>query len=169
MEASTKLFHLDKNYILKEAQEAVRIELLTFLVERIKVTYEKCHNPLGLVDDTVLEIRKCKTYNFEMLEDFYYDLAGIFRYRNADNQLELRFDGITHYDVYQQDWIQEFKKWIMIFEHYDHFQKAILEAAIFSSSEKKNFLAGARLLNFIQKHFGLKVYKYKGIMSYKGA
>ena len=159
-----KYFLLDKNYLLKEVQAEKKAVFLHALIERVKTAYLNQCNPLGLVDNTVLSIQAYKTYNIKHLQDFYDCLSGIFRYQIGTNQLELLFDGKTHYEKYQEDWEKCFVTWMEDFCHQDRFLKAVLAVTVFYESEHSADLAENRLRYFISNYFGLKLYRYKGIM-----
>jgi len=164
-----KLFPLDKNFILKEAQVACKESLLLALVEEVKQQYFQNCNPLGLEDDPILTIKNCKEYKTDLLVEFYDHLAGIYRYKYGSNQLELLFDGRDHFEKYQEDWTSTFMEWIMNFCKEDNFLKAVLEVTIFYPSDRKALLAGNRLKTFISHQFEMKVYKFRGIIPLKKA
>ena len=88
-----KLFPLDKNYILRQAQDAVEKEMMVMMVEELKKAFTRLFNPLELHDDTYLKIISGKSFPYDHLFIIYRQLAGIFRYKFGSNQLELRFDG----------------------------------------------------------------------------
>lgn len=163
MKSLKRIFPLDKNYILKEAQLNLEEELLLFMVETVKKYYLLRHNPLDLEDDPVLKIKNTKTYDLSIFEDFYQNLCIIYRYQNPDNQLEMIFDGRSHLETFGQEWRDEFQTWIKQFCYCDNFLKAVLEAAIFRPGDNQSFLIFNRLRNFIFRFFEIKIYKYKGI------
>lgn len=162
-----KLFPLDKNYILKEAQIATEQGLLIQTVEEVKRSYLLFCNPLGLEDDAVLKIKNQKKYRTVHLKDFYENLAGIYRYKFGSNQLELLFDGKNHFEKYQEDWSGVFMQWIEDFCRDENFLKAILEVTIFYPEGRKALLAGNRLKAYISQYLSMKVYKYRGIVPLK--
>lgn len=164
-----KLFPLDKNYLLKEAQLGCEEALLGALVEKVKEAYLLYCNPLGLEDDAVLKIKNSKHVDTSLLEDFYEHLAGIYRYKYGSNQLEFLFDGRSHLEKYQDDWSASFLTWVDDFCQEENFLKAILEVTIFYPQDRKALLAGNRLKAFISQQFFLKVYKYRGIVSINGS
>ena len=159
-----KYFLLDKNYVLKEVQSEKKTVYLKSLIDRVKTAYLNQCNPLGLVDDTVLSINAYKTYNTKHLEEFYDCLSGIFRYQIGTNQLELLFDGKTHYERYLEDWGACFRVWMDDFCRQDRFLKAVLAVTVFYENEHSAILAENRLKYFVSHYFGLKLYRYKGIM-----
>lgn len=162
-----KLFPLDKNYILKEAQSASEEELLIKLVKEVKSSYLHYCNPLGLEDDTVLKIKNYEKINTSRLREFYEHLAGIYRYKFGSNQLEFLFDGRDHFEKYQEEWSEAFMEWVKGFCKEENFLKAILEVTIFYPEGRKALLAGNRLKIYISQQLYIKVYKYKGIVPLK--
>ena len=161
---SRKYFLLDKNYLLREVQAEKKTAFLNTLVERVKAAYLRQCNPLGLVDDTVLSIQSYKSHNIKHLEEFYDCVSGIFRYHIGTNQLELLFDGKTHDEKYLEDWEKCFTGWMLEFCRYDRFLKAVLAVTVFYEDEHSAILAENRLKYFISHYFGLKLYRYRGIM-----
>ena len=159
-----KLFQLDKNYILKEAQATLEPALLAYMVTYAKDAYLTYFNPLGLEDDTVLAIKAAETPNTTHLEELYANLAAIYRYKFGETQLELLFDGSDHLTKYKEDWEHAFKHWLSGFCLNLNFLKAILEATVFFPEDRKATLACNRLKAFINHHFELKVYRYRGII-----
>ncbi len=98
---SRKYFPFGKNYLLKEVQASSQDRLLSTLINTVKDCYEAYHNPLGLLDDTVLKIRSTVSTNLEYFEEFHEDLAGIYRYKYGKVQLEFLWDGTSHTEKYQ--------------------------------------------------------------------
>ena len=164
-----KLFTLDKNYILKEVQIKHRVELLTELVSDVKSLYLKKHNPLGVLDDTIVKLQETKDFDIDFLNPFYYELAGIYRLKYGENQLEFLFDGSTHYIKYQKDWLKRFRKWMAEFIHQKHFIRAVLEGAFLNTDEHNRRNIQVRLKVFLEQQFHLRVYKYRGIKKLRSA
>lgn len=164
-----RFFKFDKNYILKEAQEASREELLQQMVGYVKQLYLLQSNPLGLVDDTVKMIQETKRPETKKLADFYTILAGIYRYKYGSNQLELLFDGATHFDKYQQEWALAFEDWYRHFCQKPTFIRAVLEVSVFYPKHRKGQLAEARMRAFISQYFELRIHKRHGIRGAKTA
>lgn len=158
------LFPQDKNYILKEAQTDTKTKLLERLVEKVRETYLNRYNPLGLEDDTVKVIKQCKQFNLHYLDTFYWELAGIFRYRIGSNQLEFIFSGISHYEKYFDNWCEMFDRWAEDFLTSRYFIRAVLEMTILHSQERVALLAKDRLKVYLAQYFNLKVYRFRGIV-----
>ncbi|MEM9856226.1 MAG: hypothetical protein AAF843_02655 [Bacteroidota bacterium] len=164
-----KLFPFDKNYILEKAQLDQEEYLTLYLINFVKAYYQEHSNPLGLVDNTVSQIIAHKTEYTKRLSEFYFHLAGIYRYKHGQNQLEFLFDGQDHYEKYVQDWKCTFKEWMFEFCAKPNFVRAVLELTVFYPEGRKSELAETRMKTFIQQRFDLKVYKYRGIVPMKVA
>ncbi|MCB0495025.1 MAG: hypothetical protein KDC79_02725 [Cyclobacteriaceae bacterium] len=165
-----KLFPSDKNYILKEVQHRTEKELITWLIDYVKEYYETLHNPLGLIDNTIETIRSSSFDKVELFHEFYNDLAGIYRYKHGEVQLEFLFDGSSHYTKYRSEWKVTFMKWATLLLQQRVVMRAFLEITVFGINNKKQLeLTLNRLRVYIEQHFELKIYKYKGIQSTKAA
>lgn len=162
-----RFFPFDKNYLLENAQMELKDSLMNQMVEIVKDIYLLRYNPLGLKDKSIEKILSTESYNFEDLSTFYDELAGLYRYKFSSNQLELLFDGRDHHDKYQEDWADALRNWIVELSKSKNFLKAVLETAIFYTDNKQSQLAYSRLKNYISEHFGIKIYKHKGIVPLK--
>jgi hypothetical protein len=157
-----KLFTLDKNYLLKEAQLQQKDHLLTELIIRVRKTYLHEYNPLGLIDDVISKLHTV-TPRLDALNNFYFELAGIYRYKYGENQLEFLFDGTPHLEKYRRDWQRQFRKWTSQYCLNKHFLRAVLEGTILNAGQDTDHLIEIRLKYFLENHFGLRIYKYRGI------
>ena len=170
-----KFFPLDKNYLLEEAQLALQGELLIQLINVVKVQYERRHNPLGIVDSFSERIQQYTPKNVKPLHTFYQTLAGVYRYKFGDTQLEFVWDGRDHFEKYKVDWSETFTKWTSEFCHQELFINAVLDLSVFMTaleSEPGNLetpLAENRMNHFILKQFELKIHKSRGIVKMKVA
>ena len=169
MTISHPLFDQDKNYILKEVQADSKASLLTQMVRAAKETYLSKYNPLGLEDDTVKAIQDCDSFSIEHFESFYWELAGIFRYRIGSNQLEFIFSGKSHYEKYQDDWNEAFEIWLEEFLKSKYFIRAVLEMSILYPQKRVALLAKDRMKVYLSQYFCLRVYKYRGIVPIEAA
>lgn len=159
-----KLFPSDKNYILKEVQVRTENEMLDWLVDYVKEYYETFHNPLGLIDNTIETIRSSTFYNSNLFQEFYNDLAGIYRYKHGETQLAFLFDGNSHYAKYKSEWKVTFMKWVTQLLSNRVVMRAFLEITVFGvDREKQVELILNRLKIYVENHFQLKIYKYRGI------
>ncbi len=159
-----RLFPFDKNYLMLQAQETQKEKLLNFLVDYGKTYYLHQHNPLGLIDDTIQEIIDAKSFTEEAFDEFYNDLAAIYRFKYNEVQLEFLFDGSTHFDKYSREWKEFFKQHIYAFCSNKFFLRAVLDISVFHNRDRVALLAGDRLKYFLENFYSMKVYKYRGIM-----
>lgn len=160
-----RLFPSDKNYLITNTQVSQKELLLNYLVSYVKAFYQREYNPLGLIDDTITKIQQSSGFPVEAFDEFYHDLAAVFRFKNGEVQLEFLFDGTSHYDKYKKDWENFFKQNIRAYCLNRFFVRAVLDIAVFHNQDRVAFLAGDRLKYFLTNYYGLKVYKYRGIMS----
>ena len=107
-----KYFDQDKNSILRAAQGFVEPQLLNRWVEIALDSYMKLENPMGLVDDFILNLQKEKNYNHTFLEELYEILAAIYRLKKGSNQLEFIWDGRSNYEVYAENWSEWFDQFV---------------------------------------------------------
>lgn len=159
-----RLFPSDKNYLLTEVQASQKISLLQYLVKHVKQYYLNNYNPLGLIDDTIIEIQKEKRFSFDSFDEFYHDLAAIYRFKHGEVQLEFLFDGSSHDQKYVNEWIGFFKQNIKTYCTNRYFIRAVLDISVFHHHDRVAYLAGDRLKYFLNQYYGMKVYKYRGIM-----
>ena len=161
------LFLLDKNYILKQVQSDLRLELQAKLVDLVKGGYYSIFNPLRLPDETTDLIDQYRPSHLSFFDELYDIISGIYRYHSGDNQLELLFDGRSHYDKYIVDWSEAFESYMNQLCTKKNFVLAGLELSVFHSLDKRIELAQNRMKVSIFDHFELKVYKHKGIQRFK--
>jgi hypothetical protein len=162
-----KYFPLDKNYLLEEAQLALQDTLLHELVVKVKRQYTIRHNPLGLQDAFAAKIDNYKLSHIERLEEFYLTVAGIYRYKFGDNQLELLWGGETHFDKYKRDWQEQFERWMDELCSRDQFIQAVLDVTVFLQGATPPPMAENRM-NFVMLHFfDLRIHKTKGLIAMK--
>lgn len=165
-----KWFLMDKNYILKEAQLVLKEQLIFWTVQYTKDFYQQNHNPLGLLDDTARLVRDASFSNFELLEPFYNKIASVYRYKHGETQLELLFDGESHYEKYKKEWLMTYKKWLhQLFSKWLTL-RALLELTVYQRHGKHELeLVNLRLQNYIEDHFDVRLYVYKGIVDTRAA
>jgi hypothetical protein len=147
-----KFFALDKNYLLEDAQLSLQDPLLFSLVEKSKVQYQLQHNPLLLMDAFSLKIKNHKVLTCKPLGSFYQSLAGIFRYKYGDNQLEFLWDGTSHFEKYKRDWSDAFEQWTDEFLRREQFIQAVLDLTVFLPENRHAQLAENRM-NFVMLQY----------------
>ena len=166
---SQRLFLLDKNYILKQAQEDLKTVLELSFIEKLKEGYFRVFNPLRLLDATSEKIHEYQAAQPNLFDELYEVLCGIYRYQIGDNQLELLFDGSSHYDKYVSDWRLAFEEWVLALCQNPNFIIAGLELSVFYNPDKRIALPLNRMKLIVYEHFKLKLYKHRGIQIFKTA
>jgi hypothetical protein len=164
-----KLFPRDKNYILKEAQHQTSFRLLKILRDSVIDLYFEIYNPLRLRDDTTIAIETNSEAPVENLLPFYYELAGIYRYKFGKNQLEFLFDGSSHFEKYSREWEETFFDWTRELGRHKPFIRAVLEATVLTHENMRVELIHQRLKWMVAQVFDVKVYKFKGVQELKVA
>ncbi|MFH6985497.1 hypothetical protein [Marinoscillum sp. 108] len=155
-----KYFDQDKNSILRAAQGFVEPQLLQRWVEIAFDSYMALENPMGLVDDFILRLKSIEKYDTSLLEELYEILAAIYRYEKGNNQLEIIWDGRSHYEVYAENWSESFEKWVQYFCTQPEIYRAILKACILQQGTNTKFLYyGMR--KTILGHFNLRITRNK--------
>lgn len=160
---------------MKEAQLLSQDKLLYFLFDQVKKAYQLQQNPLGLKDAFSLKIHNYNLSNLQPLEAFYKNLAGVYRYKWGDSQLEFVWDGRGHLEKYTEDWMRFFKESVNRFCEEEIFIQAILDVTVFLPAEKENesgkqiTLAESRMNTFMLLHFAVKMHRSKGLVSVRVA
>jgi hypothetical protein len=157
-----KLFPLDKNYILRQAQSVVEEEMLDRMVAELKASYTQVYNPLQLMDPTYLSILEGAAFPRERVRVIYRQLCGIYRFRHGDNQLELLFDGRTHVEKFQQDWSQALVSYVQQLGQHEPYVKTMLRMTLLFDTESRAEWAENHCKAFINQFFDLKVIKRHG-------
>lgn len=164
-----KFFALDKNYLLEEAQFALQENLLSQLVEKVKLAFEQKHNPLGLEDAFCLKVKKYQSHNLKPLYNFYQNISAVYRFKNSDNQLEFVWDGREHREKYREEWTRAFNRWIEEFCLQELFVQAVLDLTVFLPENRHADLAENRMNNFMLRQFEVRLHKTKGLVAMKVA
>jgi len=157
-----KLFPLDKNYILRQAQSLMEDHLLELMVFELKRSYTQLYNPLMLMDETFSKILDTYEFPKERIRIIYRQLCGIYRYQNGNNQLELLFDGRTHLDKFREDWTAQFIYWIRELGMYECYVKNMLRMTLLFDTETRAEWSENHCKGFINQHFELQIVKRNG-------
>ncbi len=162
-----KLFPLDKNYILRQAQSVLEEEMIDRMVFELKRSYTFLYNPLRLMDQTYAQI--LDTYDFprERARLIYRQLCGIYRYKHGDNQLELLFDGRTHFEKFQEDWSGALVGYVQELGIHEQYVKTMLRMTLLFDTETRAEWAENHCKAFINRYFELKVVKRQGELRLK--
>lgn len=162
-----KLFPLDKNYILRQAQFALEDKLLDQMIFELKRSYTYLYNPLQLMDQTYTSI--LDTYDFpkDRIRLIYRQLCGIYRFKNRDNQLELLFDGRTHFEKFREEWEVKFISWVKELGQHEQYVKTMLRMTLLFDTESRAEWSENHCKAFINHYFELKVVKRQGELRLK--
>jgi hypothetical protein len=152
-----KFFPLDKNYLLEEAQLRLQDRLLSLLIDLVKEEYELRYNPLGICDEFIQKVREFEPTDLKPLHEFYNNLAGVYRYKFGDNQLEFIWDGVGHSEKYRTEWTEFFTKQVRIFCKKELFIHAVLDLTVFNAPNAQ--LVENRMNSFMLQTFEVKLRK----------
>lgn len=164
-----KLFPLDKNYILRQAQSVLEDQLLDTMVYELRVSYIQLYNPLMLFDTTFEKILDSYFFPKDRIQLIYRQLCGIYRYKNGDNQLELLFDGRTHSDKFKEDWAAQFTAWLKELGQHEQYVKTMLRMTLLFDTESRAEWSENQCKSFINQYFELRIVKRKGELKLKTA
>ncbi|WP_424961609.1 hypothetical protein [Ekhidna sp.] len=151
-----KYFSQDKNYLLKSVQAFSKEALLDQWLQEILNAYHLLHNPMGLVDDFIIELREKIHLGKELLVDNYDVLAAIYRHDHADNQLEIMWDGRSHMEAYDSDWKEMYELWIAKLSQIKEIQRPIIKYVVSESGVNHQFLKQS-IRRSLLAHFGLRM------------
>lgn len=142
--------------MLRAAQGFVEPQLLNYWVEKALNCYNQNENPMGLVDDFILELQAVTEFDTEFLVELYTLLAAIYRFKKGDNQLEFIWDGRSHYEVYAENWRLAFEEWMNVFCNQPEFYRAIIKISVLKYNTNSKFLFyGMRRI--ILSHFNVEI------------
>ena len=160
-----KYFPQDKNYLLKSVQAFSKEILLDQWLQQLLEAYNRQHNPMGLEDDFVIELKKKIGFGKELLKDNYDILAAVYRHDHADNQLEIMWDGRSHMEAYDTDWKEMYNKWICNLSYLKEIQRPIIKYVVSEGGVNHSFLKQS-IRRAILGHFNLRM---KSQMLYRAA
>ncbi|WP_421762775.1 hypothetical protein [Ekhidna sp.] len=155
-----KYFTQDKNYLLKSVQAFSKEILLDQWLQQILTSYNLQHNPMGLEDDFIIELKKKIHFAKDILEDNYDIIAAIYRHDHSDNQLEIMWDGRSHMEAYDSDWKSMYAKWIGRLSLIKEIQRPIIKYAVSEGGVNHTFLVQS-IRRSILSHFGLRIKSQK--------
>lgn len=162
-----KLFPLDKNYILRQAQSVMEEVLLDRMVAELKASYTQVYNPLQLMDETYRSILEREAFPRERVQVIYRQLCGVYRYRHGENQLELLFDGRTHVEKFQEDWSEALVGYVQQLGQHEPYVKTMLRMTLLFDTDSRAEWAENHCKAFINQFFDLKVIKRQGELRLK--
>jgi len=162
-----KLFPLDKNYILRQAQSALQERGIKLMIGELKLSYTSIYNPLGLEDDTYRQIMTRHSFPKESISIIYQQLCGIYRYKYGSNQLEILFDGRTHLEKYGDDWLRQLQLWTRELGLIDSYIKTMLRMTLLYDDTSRAGFAENRCKSLINDFFDVKIVKRNGDLKLK--
>jgi len=164
-----KFFAHDKNYLLEEAQLRAQDYLLTKLIDSAITAYQQLNNPLGLNDVFSEKIAAYYPKDLKSLYPFYQNLAGIYRFKFGENQLEFLWDGKDHTEKYLEDWSLSFQQWTALLCRQIQFVQAVLDLTVFLPDTPHAQMSENRMNAVLPGLFDVKIHKQKGIVEMKVA
>ena len=162
-----KLFPLDKNYILRQAQFVLEEELLEQMIYELKRSYTYLYNPLQLMDQTYARILDSFEFPTDRIRMIYRQLCGIYRFKHGDNQLELLFDGKSHFEKFKEDWENSFINYVKELGNHEQYVKTMLRMTVLYDTESRAEWAENNCKAFINQYFDLKIVKRQGELRMK--
>ncbi|MCH7407885.1 hypothetical protein MM239_00630 [Belliella sp. DSM 111904] len=162
-----KLFPLDKNYILRQAQTSLEDKALDLMVFELKKSYTALYNPLMIMDTTFNQIIDSYEFPAERIRLIYHQLCGIYRYKFGDNQLELLFDGRSHFEKFQEDWFLQLTMWLRQLGQFEPYVKTMLRMTVLYDTESRAAWSENQCKAFINHYFDLKIVKRNGELKLK--
>lgn len=162
-----KLFPLDKNYMLMQAQTALQEKGINLMIGELKLSYTRIYNPLGLEDDTYRQIMTTRRFPSEGVALIYQQLCGIYRYKYGSNQLEILFDGRTHVEKYGDDWLRQLQLWTRELGMIDGYVRTMLRMTLLYDGPSRATFAENRCKSLINEVFNVKIVKRNGDLKLK--
>ena len=160
-----KFFPADKNYLLKEAQNSLTMELQVKMFEIIRDIYMQQFNPLGLQDDFIRSLNDIPLSRNDFFTRPYQLLCAIYRYQYGDNQLEFMWDGKSHIEKYQEEWDNAYSRWLKEMCYVNpSFTRAITKHVYAANADLNAIFIEKYLREQILKHFGFKLYRKRGLV-----
>ncbi len=132
----------------------------------VKGHHERIYNPLGLPDALTLRIRGYQLketaerhQQLQALSTFYQNLAGVYRFKFGDNQLEFLWSGEEHLAKYRDEWTSFFYDQVNRFCQNPQFVRAVLDLTVFYPENQNAQLAESRMNAFMLQTFEVKMRK----------
>ncbi|SDC95997.1 hypothetical protein SAMN04488104_101098 [Algoriphagus faecimaris] len=162
-----KIFPLDKNYILRQAQSVLEEEMIDRMVFELKRSYTFLYNPLRLMEPTYARILDTLEFPRDRVRMIYRQLCGVYRYKHGDNQLEFLFDGRTHFEKFQEDWSAALVKYVQDLGQYEPYVKTMLRMTVLYDTESRAEWSENHCKAFINQFFEVRVVKRQGELRLK--
>ncbi len=98
-----------------------------------------------------------------ILEGIYENLAAIYRYQYGDAQLEIIWDGKSHFEKFTEDWSRVYSEWVNELCLNRSFVKGILQLTVFNDQKKNTFFIENSIKGMINEYFNLKILTRNGV------
>ncbi|MEQ9405879.1 MAG: hypothetical protein RIM99_19965 [Cyclobacteriaceae bacterium] len=151
-----KYFSQDKNHLLKAVQAFAKESLLNEWVHQLFVSYNQQHNPMGLEDDFIIQLKNSIDKSKELMEEHYDLLAAIYRLNHSDNQLEFQWDGRSHMETYDEEWKLMYRKWLVTLCSIKEIQRPLIKYSTQGIGFNNDFLKSS-IRRAVLGHFNLKL------------
>lgn len=159
-----KYFDQDKNAILRAAQGFVEPQLTKRWIEIALFHYHQIENPMGLMDDFMVNLMSIRKYDTSFLKEPYELVSAIYRLKHGDNQLEFIWDGRSHYEVYAENWMTCFDAICNVLCAKKEVYRSILKACVLQQETNHKFLFyGFR--KQILEHFNVSINRKRMLTS----
>lgn len=132
------------------------------MVKKAIAQYNRLYNPLGIIDDTVKEINEFVLKETDTLNGIYENLSAIYRYKFGTAQLEIIWDGKSHFEKYSEEWRAKFDEWTDLLCSNKSFVKGIIQLSVFAYKMNNTFFLENHLKAIVNEYFELKVLKVNG-------
>ena len=140
---------------------------MDLMIIELKKSYTFLFNPLQIMDQTYSKIINSKEFPLDRLRLIYRQLCGIYRFRNGNNQLELLFDGRTHFEKFQEDWKVALMDYLTQLGQHEQYVKTMLRMTLLYDTETRAEWAENNCKSFINQFFDLKIIKRQGELRLK--
>ncbi len=136
----TDYFPDDKNYVLKTVQAFNKHQLIGDWTTQILRAYNQQHNPMGLVDDFILELQEQISVGAELLDEAYDIVAATYRFNHQDRPMQLDWNARSEMEQYTADWKSVYAQWIAQLSSIPEIQRAVIKYATQGGNINSQFL-----------------------------
>jgi hypothetical protein len=150
-----RFFDQDKNYILKSAQLDFKDQAVELMIDIAIDSYLRKNNPLGLIDDFVLQLQQYQNPDTEFLYKPYHLLSAVYRLLHSDNQLEFNWSGKSHNEIFTEEWRDMLGHWMRKMTLNSYLDKLIIKGAIINPYSDHSMLE-AHINKIIYKNFPVR-------------
>ncbi|MGL1887134.1 MAG: hypothetical protein OCD76_11535 [Reichenbachiella sp.] len=124
-----EFFRDDKNYTLKTIQAFSKDQLIHEWTAQVLKAYNQQHNPIGIMDDFMLQLKDQIAVGADLLDESYDIAAAAFRLSHQDLEMELDWNAREEMDDYYLAWKSIFAAWIVELSAIQNIQRAVIKYA----------------------------------------